>query len=603
MQFAPFMRSVLAEAGRAGNVSPLMPDDHDRARDRMPVLHVSRRIAITAFCAVLATACGSDTLEPIQGITTVDAGADAGGGNADAGGGNADTGTADTSEREFDDAAIVLNKPTAPPTCALANDALMLPAEVTADASGGLLIEPSGYLQPLGELEKVAVFARNKDGGIDTQATGTPAVTAVDGVDIVSVTPFLAGRAVVQVRVQKAGNTTLKVVSSAPARSGTAVLRGYLSKLPIWRLQADDSEWKGLLATATKNVWIPVTLFAQGVKHSGKVRLHGGSSREYPKKSLRFNLSGAGLDDGTTKVILRAEWRDKSMLRAWLAMALLRELTPLPVSDARWIHLRRIDGEFLGLMMWIERIDFHFLQKRGLNANGDLFEADPPFLLAVPGGTLTVRDDASEYAKVYQQHAGVDGFGPLQELIEQTLQRDDETLAATLDSDVRVDRLLVYLAAMAMIQNQDHIKKNYYLYRDKTAADPRWEMLAWDLDLTFGHLWTPEHEILGEDIFTDGDPLVGRNKGSAYYNQLIDRVLRTPKWRARFDALVGEFLERVDADFVRARVRAALCEIAPDLVADRRKRAAPAELQQRVDELADFVTARSKWLATWLAER
>ena len=171
----------------------------------------------------------------------------------------------------------------------------------------------------------------------------------------------------------------------------------------------------------------------------------------------------------------------------------------------RYVNLRVNDRAY-GLMVHTERVDKDFLTDRGLSALGSLYEADPPFEKSVPGANLT-KSVAADYSELYQHHAGDLNYSDLIELIEEVLLLPSVTLDRDLNKVIRVDDFLVYLAAQAMIQNQDFVKKNYYLYRDPQAQDPRWTVLPWDLDLSWGHLWTPEGDVLDEQIFTAG-PLV-----------------------------------------------------------------------------------------------
>jgi len=558
---------------------------------------------LVALCAALATACSPDDSGPISGTSDTSGGADTADTDDAADAGATDTGEpAEDTCHTITPAPVVKDSPKIA-ACPGGSPVFAVPAHVKIDKSGGIELRPSGWMQPIGEVERVVVLVRQATGTIDGDANGELEVKAAEGVEVVAKEPVVKGRGAVRVKLGKAGAADIQVGLKGDKRTGKATLHGYASKLPIWRVEAENSAWDKMVATPTERIWVPCELVVGNKKYAGKVRLHGGSSRHYPKKSLRFNLEGSGVPGLGRKLILRAEWRDKSMLRAWLGMSVVRDLTPLPISDASWVHLRRTDGTYLGLMLRVERMDHAFLQKRGLSRFGDFFEADPPFKLAVPGGNLTKLGDPTNYALVYQQHGGSNGHAPLRELIEKTLLLDDEALVAELPEVLDVPRLMLYLAVMAIIQNQDHIKKNYYLHRYTGAADCRWQMLAWDLDLTFGHLWTEKDGLLGETIFTAADPLVGRKTGTLFYNQLIDRALAVPGWRKQFMNYMAELIDRVGSDFVKQRAQAALCDAAPDLVADRSKRAGNDELAAKIDELVSFVQARGKFLSTWLSEQ
>ena len=57
-----------------------------------------------------------------------------------------------------------------------------------------------------------------------------------------------------------------------------------------------------------------------------------------------------------------------------------------------------------------------------------------------------------------------------------------------LADNIDIPALLNYNAVQAILHNNDHVNKNYYIYRD-TEGTQRWTLLPWDLDLTFGRIW------------------------------------------------------------------------------------------------------------------
>ena len=333
------------------------------------------------------------------------------------------------------------------------------------------------------------------------------------------------------------------------------------------------------------------------------MRLHGGSSKTFPKKSFRLNLAkDQRLVDGRRKLILRAEYADKTLLRNFTAYDLLRHATWLPASRTRHVHVR-LGAEYHGVMLHPDRVDGHFLEDNVLSDKGSLYEADPPFEFSVPGGNLTLPKAPRSYGDIYQQHEGKLDYQDLIELIEVVLRLPDKEFAENADRVIKVDDVLVYLAFTTVIQNHDWVKKNYYLYRDPKAIDSRWSMIAWDLDLTFGHLWTKENDVFDEQIFLDGNPYIGMYDGYDFFNQLVDRLLWVKPFRQRFRAFIAHLIAgRFSGKFLQPRIDNALCRMQPDLLADTKKRAKNDELSGRFQELRDYIPARQAWLKTWLAE-
>ncbi len=554
-----------------------------------------RSLRPTAACLALAfalVACSPDADEPT-------------GGGADAGATADGVGYFRTDVSSPDAAPWPEGTDTSLPGCEPWRDAWSLPDLVVADlaiAAGALQLQASAALQPLGHDETVTVTVVDAKGKPDADATGVLTLTNSAGVTIVDVPSVQAGVAQIRLQVTQLGEQ-LVTATLPDGRAGQIRLWGFQTQLPVWRIDVDPADLAKLNANALETIWVPVTLRRDGKTHVGKMRLHGGSSRTFPKKSFRLNLNkDQALADGRRKLVLRAEYVDKSALRNFAAYEVVRHATWLPASRLTYVHLR-LNSTYYGVMLHPDRVDSHFLTDHGLNPEGSLYEADPPFVKSVPGGNLTVVKPASDYKVIYQQHHGALDYVDLIELIEVVLQLPDAAFEANVDRVVKVDDVLVFLAMSAVIQNQDWVKKNYYLYRDPTAVDARWTVIPWDLDLTLGHLWTEEKDVFDEQIFIDGSPYVGMNEGYLFYNQLADRLLRVPRFRKRYRSFIAHFLAgKFNNSFLGPRLDNALCRMQPDLLADRLKRAKNEELLSRVQEVRDFVVGRRTWLTTWLSE-
>ncbi len=151
------------------------------------------------------------------------------------------------------------------------------------------------------------------------------------------------------------------------------------------------------------------------------------------------------------------------------------------------------------------------------------------------------------------------------------------------------------MAVMAVIQNHDHIKKNYYLYRDPESPDDRWVVFPWGLELTFGHLWSEENGVLDEAIITDASLDEGICPG--FCNHLMTRLYDIPEYQDRFCELVEHVLSTTfNREFIDGRIDNLLCRAAPDLMADGRKRADNSEYLSRVDEIRNFVDGRRAFI-------
>ncbi len=468
--------------------------------------------------------------------------------------------------------------------------------------SGGLRMQASSSLLPTNVSERILVRVLNKDSTLDTSAAGQLRVTAAPGVVIVSEGSVTEGFGEVVLQLSQAAPTVIELSLDGDTRVGRIELEAYEPRLPIWHLQADPKLLEEMFANSEDRITIAGVIEVDGESHDTEFRVHGGASRGFPKKSLRFNLQGSELSGGESNIILRAEYNDKSMLRTWLGYELFRNGSFLPTPSSEYVHLR-LNERYYGLMHRVERIDKRFLAVHGLNDDGNLYEADPPSELAVPGGNLTPLESEADYFRTYQWHAGPGAWADLIRFIEFTLLLPEAAFELVIADEVQLNEYLRYLAVMAVIQNHEHIRKNYYLYRDPEGPVTGWLVLPWDLDLTFGHLWSEIDDVLDERIISDADLFVGEYAPErfGYFNQLTDRVLKHPDLRKRFLLLVAQLLESAfTEEFVEERVQYALCLLEPDLLADNAKRASNSEFLDRVAELGAFVRDRRAYVESVL---
>ncbi|MBP47309.1 MAG: hypothetical protein CMH53_05170 [Myxococcales bacterium] len=466
----------------------------------------------------------------------------------------------------------------------------------------GLVLTPSADAHPIGEVETIVIEAVDDSGATDLTVQGAVSVSADSSVQILSKTDLLQGVGHVKIKLLTVGKHDLQI-QGPKGRSAARQLYGYAPSLPVWHIQTEPKALEQIVSQPLERIWIEATLHIGDKSHSAKMRLHGGSSRTFAKKSFRLNLNhpaGGGLGD---RIILRAEYADKTMLRNHFASRLLKAATWLPTFDTQFVNLR-VNNQAYGLMLHTERVDKTFLKRHDLSSDGSLYEADPPFEKSVPGANLTPVLNRADYRLLYQHHAGSSDYEDLIKLIEIVLQLPKQTLQKDLNRVIQIDDWLVFLAIQAVIQNQDFIKKNYYLYRDPQAQDPRWTILPWDLDLSWGHLWTPQGDVLDETIFTDGSPFVGRDNGTLFYNQMVERIFEQPEFKTRYASFIEQVLnETFTAAWIDTEIKDTTCRFQLEWLSDPQKRAENQQMDQLLVELRDFVVARRAWLKTWLAEQ
>ncbi len=428
---------------------------------------------------------------------------------------------------------------------------------------------------------------------LDATASGPVVVTVDTGMTLLSNSELQGGEGVARVRFDTAGLHEVTAVL-ADGRGGKAQFQAYDSQLPIWEAEIAPADLLAMWADPSAKQLHPTRLrVAGGPWHeAATVRVQGGGSVDFAKKSFRFTMASGDELAGERSINLRAEYVDKTMLRTWLGYELFRSATWLPTPASEFVHLR-INGDYYGLMNHVQRIGTGFLAQHGRDPEGELYESDPPHDMDPPGGNLAPLATLANYAKVYELHAGARSYAGLVEFIEGVLQAPDAQFFTQIGAELQVDAWLAYAAAMAVLQNHEHIRKNFYIYRDPGGPEPRWEFLPWDLDLTWGHLWNEELDVLNEAVVADAPLEVGmKMEGHDFQNRMY-RLLAHPAFRQRFRGFVKTLAEAtLTPAFVDNRIDAALCRIRLDLLADRNKRASNAEYLDRVQEIREFAAQR-----------
>ncbi len=377
--------------------------------------------------------------------------------------------------------------------------------------------------------------------------------------------------------------------------------------LPAWNLEVAEADLALIVADPYRELFIPCALTAAGVRYQEgcRVRLRGGTSRDYPKKSFRITFPEDTPHPGfSRKINLRAEYNDHTYLRSLAAYEAFARFTRIPISRHRFIQLA-INGEPYGLMLEIERVGSAFLRENDREETA-LYEADPPNdLFAMGGGSLISLPDETTYRSVYQKPVGptfddADLMGMIGELESDYRDGGASTAVRSL---FRVSDLLDYLAVMAVIQNLDHVRKNYYL----SPQSDGWEIYPWDLDLTYGCLYDEEAGDTICDSFTADAPADPGVLGpgveptfplEGHYNLLIHQTLSDPELRSGFECRACAMIDSPFwSDHLTALLDATAGALEPAVEADARDLDASIEdWRARVDELELFPALRAEHL-------
>lgn len=270
---------------------------------------------------------------------------------------------------------------------------------------------------------------------------------------------------------------------------------------------------------------VPCRVEIDGSAHRCQIAVAGATTRDDLKKNYDLELRGEYA--GRRRHRLSALSGDPSGLRALLAIASFR-LAGLDVPSAEPVSVW-LNHEYLGLYLVLEPIDTDFFVQRGDRVRA-LYKARD--LLA------TLESTANVEAAFAARLSGAN-HSDLRTLIE-NLNLAARGQPNHLEELVDRQNVLSYMAGAQFINHWDGIVNNYYLAR--SAQQPKFSILAWDLDQTFegtldpgaGELFEPN--LLMRFLYADAR--------ARYFEELwrFDRIV-TPE---RFGELVDEFEATID---------------------------------------------------------
>ena len=221
------------------------------------------------------------------------------------------------------------------------------------------------------------------------------------------------------------------------------------------------------------------------------VNLHGQTTASaFAKRSMDFDMArghGFRWDRQEARVNdfnLLTTAPDKAFVRHLLAYETFRH-AGVPTHFAFPVRVQQ-NGAFHSVMHLVEKGDDRFLSRVGLDPNGALYKVYLPLTNAY-GGVAE--------KKTRQSEASAD----LQALIA-GLKLSGQARRQYLYDNIDIPEVINFLAAIQVVQNEDCCSyKNYYLYRDSEGTR-EWQMMPWDLDLTFGRVFTAWVQV-GTELF------------------------------------------------------------------------------------------------------
>lgn len=295
-------------------------------------------------------------------------------------------------------------------------------------------------------------------------------------------------------------------------------------------------------------------------------RVRGASSTGLAKKSYKFDFNTGHhfrVDDDPDSVRveefnLNTTWTDKAYVRQPLSY----EVYDLAGSPGCVSFLTRVEqnGAFFSVAAFIEQVDERLLRReKRIDDDGALYK----MFNGVTSGSSGVEKKNRKHESNADLVALVNG-----------INTSGAALENYIFDHIDLPRQLNYMAATVLTQNNDNMKKNFYLYRDSEGSG-EWTQLPWDTDLTWGSHYMTNDSIAHDGIWADADwilggrnsnarlspshPFVGSQEylGNRSWNKMIDKLLENDRvkemFRRRLRTLTDELMltsvidDRIDA--------------------------------------------------------
>jgi spore coat protein H len=352
--------------------------------------------------------------------------------------------------------------------------------------------------------------------------------------------------------------------------------------LRTYALSLDPAVWENLIATATDEVYVLADLEVDGERlPQVGLRFKGSfgtldacfddaGDLVCSKLSMKLKFDEADPEQrlyGLKRLNFHAMRTDRSQMHERLGYRLFREMgIPAP----RATHARiLVNGEYQGVFALVEDIDGRFTHSRFAAGDGNLYKeywpngADPLRLTE----HLETNEDAPDHSAMLAFYAALDSAA-------------GDALTPVLGQYTDVDQLLSYLAVDRAIRNWDGVtafycfgescdNHNYFFYQ--AEAEPRFTLIPWDLDNTFGvpdafdavpsALDIPEDCSARYEVFSGVavqapacDPLLeglarsDRSRHTAARARLLDGPFTTERMNAWLDAWQAQIEPAVSED-------------------------------------------------------
>jgi spore coat protein CotH len=275
------------------------------------------------------------------------------------------------------------------------------------------------------------------------------------------------------------------------------------------------------------------------------MRFKGNSSyamaQETLKRPIKVDFDRVVKDQsfaGLTELNLHNNAFDPSHMREALSYWVFRDAGAQASRTAYALVYLTVEGlhdrKLAGMYTVVEEVDKRFLESRFGTAKGLLLKPEAGFDLPHLG------EEFSKYEKVYRPKTTQtpETSKAIIEFTKVIHKADDQTFEREIDSRLDVDAFLRFVACNTVLSNMDSFLStghNFYMYVHPQTL--KVYFMPWDMNLSLG----------GFDWVGNAEEQIRLSLRKSYVgrNRLIERVLKIPRYEARYREIIAKISKEV----------------------------------------------------------
>ncbi len=360
--------------------------------------------------------------------------------------------------------------------------------------------------------------------------------------------------------------------------------------LPVYKLWVEDEDLATLWEEVFSDDYVDATFEgADTFYQQAEMRYRGQIARVFGKKSYKVRLDDSDRFWNGDRVNCNAQFTDRSLMRDALCWCLMEDQGIAP-ARARFNHLQ-LNDHFIGVYLHVEQMDEDFLSRTGRSSTASIYKCFD---------SLRILGCTEEYEQRYEKKTNEgQGHDDLITFIETINLTPPGAFPAVISRAFDVAAYLRQYAVLIATANNDFTEHNYYLIHD--LETDRWELLPWDMDLTFGLVFPFEYPM------DHGTPIDMGTSESPWCiggpNMLLDRLLDVPAFKRYYCYQLRKLLDgSFSSSAIGARIDSLHQHIRHDVERDIHKLGWEDNqmFYDSVQELKSFAAARRQYLLSQL---